>query len=246
MPPKDLPAPAAARARRALPAMMRWGVGVVLTCAILVSLAGIVAIMMPVSLFTRNLNLAPAVLAVYGSLRAGRADLAGGYQIHWKTRVNIVALPHLATSFTLEGGDTLVTGDIETGPGGIALRGADGRAGPGLAQLVPGAWNCDMTARVRDVGFVWGWRRAAANGAITTPEGTCAKGRREISLPVLALQLRRDGADAVAVLTGAQAAQLAEIRVSRTRVLAIEIQPAAAEVFPEFPRGGPISLSLPF
>jgi hypothetical protein len=211
-----------------------------------VSLAVTVAMVIPVSLFTRNLNLEPAVTATYGSLRAGRADLAGGYQVRWNTSFNVVTLPHLATRFTLEGDDTRITGAIETGLRGIALRDAQGRAGPGLAQLVPGAWACDMMASLRDVGFVWGWRRAAAKGGITTPQGTCAKGAREISMPPLALQLRSAGRDAAAVLNGAQETQLAEIRISRGRVLGIAIEPAAAEVFPQLPRGGPIRLSLPF
>ncbi|MCX7560523.1 hypothetical protein OS190_13180 [Sulfitobacter sp. F26204] len=201
---------------------------------------------MPLSLLTRNMNLAPAVVTLYGSLRKGRADLVGGYQVAWTTTPAFFALPHLATSFTLDGSDSRVTGEVQYGFSGITLQGVQGRAGPGLARLVPGAWRCDMTANLRDVGFFWGWRRAAASGVITTAEGTCAMKQRKISLPPLALRLRGDGTDAIATLTGRQASELAEIKLRRARTLDIEIQPTAADIFPQFPRGGPINLSLTF
>lgn len=202
--------------------------------------------MMPVSLITRNLNLAPVVVAVHGSLRAGTATLAHGYTLRWTSGINLFALPHLGTDFILEGADTRMVGIVQTGISGINAKGVEGRAGPGLAQLVPGAWACEMTARVLDVGFSWGWRKTAASGSVTTPEGICARNDREILIPPLALDLRRDGVDAVVTLTSVPETLLAQIHVRRSRVLEIAIRPAAASVFPQLPRGGPINLQLPF
>jgi hypothetical protein len=246
MPPKDLPKAAAATGWQPLRVLLRWGAGLILTCGILVSLAGVAGVMMPVSLFTRNMNLAPAVVAVYGSLRAGRAELAGGYRLEWNSSAEFLTLPHLATRFTLEGSDTRVTGEVQTGMFGIALSEGNGRAGPGLAQLVPGAWACDMTARLDGIGARWGWRKVTATGVITTPEGRCEKNGSDIAIPPLALRLRSEGREGVMTLTVEQTGELAEIRVSRTRQLGIVVQPAAADVFPQLPRGGPIRLTLPF
>jgi hypothetical protein len=228
---------------------LRWlknlTLGVALTCMILVLLIGISVALMPVSLLTRNLNLAPAVVAVYGSARAGKAELAGGYQLSWTSGLRAWG-PHLSTQFVLVGSDTRITGQLRTGLLGIAAQEVSGRAGPGLAALVPGAWRCDMTAVVSDLSFGWNWRRATAAGTVNTPAGTCTKDGRQISIPPLALALATAQRDALATLTGANAAPLATVRVGRDRVLGIAIQPAAADVFPQLPRGGPINLQLPF
>lgn len=246
MPQKDPPKAAVVTGRGPFHILLRWGAGLVLACGILVSLAGILGVWMPVSLFTRHLNLAPAVVAVYGNLRTGRAVLKGGYQLDWNSRVKVFPLPHLATGFTLAGDDTRVDGIVQTGMRGIAVQDGNGRAGPGLTQLVSGAWACDMTARLRDVGMRWGWRRVTATGEISTPAGRCEKTQREIAMPPLILRLRSFGEDGVVTLTGAQSAELVQLRVSRARTLSILLHPAAAEVFPQLPRGGPIRLTLPF
>lgn len=236
---------AAAIPRGWLRGLGRWAVGLAVTCGILISLAGLGIVAAPVSLLTRNLNLAPTIVAVYGSLRSGRAELLGGYQLSWNSRASLLWLPHLVTDFTLEGGDTRITGAVQTGMGGIALQGASGRAGPGLAQLVPGAWDCEITARVADVSFMWGWRSAGASGEITTPQGVCRTAGREVDVPPLKLVMANAGRGALTTLTTVQT-QLATISISRDRRLGISIAPAAADVFPQLPRGGPITLDLPF
>ncbi|WP_037967744.1 hypothetical protein [Sulfitobacter guttiformis] len=213
---------------------------------ILVSLIGISGVVMPVSLITRNTDLSPAVIAVYGSIRSGKADLKGGYQLEWHSSAGVLWLPHLRTEFVLEGADSRVTGTLRTGLRGIKARDVAGRAGPGLAQLVEGAWLCDMTARLSDVNFGWYWRSAQASGLVSTPQGTCSKDGRQITVPSLTLVLGQVERDASLVLTGAQEAALATVRVRRERRIDIEILPAAADVFPQLPRGGPINLQLPF
>lgn len=241
--PKARSTAASGTGRSVLRGLGRLALGVGLTCLILVSLAGLCAVMMPVTVLTRNLNLGPSVVAVYGSLREGRADLAGDYRLDWTTSLHAF---HLATPVTLTGPDTRVDATLRTGLTGIRLEAANGRAGPGLAQLVPGAWGCDMTARVTDVGFAWTWSRASASGEVTTPQGTCGKDGRNLDVPPLALQLGTEGADAVASLRTGQAPPMADLRLRRDRVIDITIRPEAAKVFPQLPRGGPIRLQLPF
>lgn len=219
-----------------------WGLGLVLACAILVSLAGLALVMMPVSLLVRNLD-SPVIEAVYGSLRNGRADLQGDYRLDWQSTLG---LGHIGTPFTLRGPDTRVTGTARIGLAGLQLTEIDGRAGPGLARLVPGAWTCDMTARVAGVTLVWGWRSVQAEGQVTTPQGTCTKADRETGIPPLTLDLQNDGRDAVAHLRTPDSPPMAVLHIRRDRVLDLRIDPAAAEVFPALPRGGPITLQLPF
>ena len=206
---------------------------------------GLCVVLAPISLATRNTNLAPIVVDVHGSLRNGSATILGGYRLSWLTGVKVLWLPHLATEFVLEGADTRITGIVKTGAQGIALSNASGRAGPGLAGMVPGAWACDVTARVNDVSFNWGWRSASGSGDVTIPQGSCSKEGREITLPPLALSLNDIGRDAMVTLTS-DATPLATVLVRRERQLDIAIQPAAANVFPQLPRGGPITLQLPF
>lgn len=201
--------------------------------------------MIPVSLLVRHLDLPPNVQAVYGTLADGRADLSGNYRITWHSRIGVFALPHLNTRFELQGADTRLSGALKTGFFGLALAETTGRAGPGLAQWVPGAWDCDITARLNDVGFVWGWRHAGASGVIETPQGRCEKSGRGISLPPLQVELGDADKDALISLS-TQATPLAQIRVSRARRLGITIQRAAADVFPQLPKAGPITLQLPF
>ena len=243
MRPKARTTAAAGTGRSLLRGLGRLALGVGLTCLILVSLAGLSAVMMPVTVVTRNLNLGPSVVAVYGSLREGRADLAGGYRLDWSTGVRPF---HLATPVTLSGPDTRINATLRTGLTGIRIEDADGRAGPGLAQLVPGAWACDMTARVTDVGFAWTWTRAIATGEVATPEGLCRKDGRELAVPPLDLTFGSDGNDATASLSNGQEPPMADLRLRRDRVIDIAIRPEAAEVFPQLPRGGPINLQLPF
>lgn len=213
---------------------------------ILLSLAVLCVVVAPVSIVTRNLDSTPAVVAVHGSLRTGRAELQGGYQLNWNSHAEVFGLPHLATDFTIEGNDTRIVGQLQTGARGVVLHEMSGRAGPGLAQLVPGAWACDMTARVADVSFRWGWRRTAASGEITTPEGDCRKTGQTITMPPLTLTLSSERDAALLTLRAEQTEPLATVRVHRDRLLDVAIQPDAADVFPQLPRGGPISLQLPF
>lgn len=199
--------------------------------------------MMPVTLITRNLNLDPAVVAVYGSLREGRADLREGYRIDWKTELHLL---RLESPLIVSGPDTRIEGRLRTGLSGISLAGLNGRAGPGLTKLVPGAWKCDMAARVNDVGFAWTWTYASASGDFTTPAGTCSKDGRDLTIPPLNLLFGSEGKDAVATLSTGQEPSMVDLRLRRERVLDIVIHPEAAEVFPQLPSSGPINLTVPF
>lgn len=199
--------------------------------------------MMPVTLITRNLNLDPAVVAVYGSLREGRADLREGYRIDWKTELHLL---RLESPLIVSGPDTRIEGRLRTGLSGISVAGLTGRAGPGLANLVPGAWECDMAARVNEVGFGWTWTSASASGDITTPAGSCSKDGRDLSIPPLNLLFGSEGKDAVATLSKGQEPPMVDLRLRRERVLDITIHPEAAEVFPQLPSSGPINLTVPF
>jgi len=190
------------------------------------------------------MTLAPTVVDVHGSLRRGRATLLGGYQLSWESGAKLLWLPHLATEFVLEGDDTRVTGRINTGLSGLALVDAKGRAGPNLAGVIPGAWDCNMSARINDVSFRWGWRKASAAGDITTPLGSCTKNGRAQNIPALTLSLVSVGPDALVTLTSDTT--LATVLVKRTRRADIAILPASADIFPQVPRGGPINLQLPF
>jgi hypothetical protein len=230
-------------ARSVLRGLGRLAPGVGLTCLILVSLAGLCVVMMPVTVLTSNLNLGPSVIAAYGSLREGRADLAGEYRLDWTTSLHAF---HLATPIILTGPDTRFDATLRTGLDGIRLEGANGRAGPGLAQLVPVAWNCDITAHVADVGFVWTWSHASASGEVTTPLGTCRKDGRNIELPPLTLDFGAEGKNAVVSLRTGEASPMADLRIGRDRVIDITIWPEAAEAFLQFPPGGPIRLQMPF
>lgn len=237
-------APAAGKGRG-----WRIGVGIgllVVACAILLMLAAMLAMRMPVSLLTRNLDLPPAVVALRGSVMAGRAVLDGGNALQWNSDVRVLPLPHLRTDLTLEGPDTRLTGWIRTGFGGIAMNALSGRAGPGLAAIATGAWDCDMNATVRDVSLSWTWQRAGASGEVTTPEGVCRMGSQEAALPPLRVDLSRDGKDAVARLSSDGLGQIAQARLARARHIDLTIDPAMADIFPGLPRGGPIRLQLPF
>ncbi|QUJ76777.1 hypothetical protein KDD17_01555 [Sulfitobacter albidus] len=246
MPQTDPTGHAAGRRARGAARIGRWmGVGAV-TLAILLLVLGGLALRVPVSLLTRNIVLPPAVVAVHGSARRGRATLTEGYTLRWGSGLALLPLPHLRTDLLLEGPDTRVDARAATGAGGITLERASGRAGPGLAAMVPGAWRCDMTAVVRDVSLAWRWRDAAAAGTISTPAGTCTRGDRRAEIPALQIALSSEGRDAVARLSQPGGAEMAHLRLRRDRVLDIHIAPSAAEVFPALPRGGPITLQLPF
>lgn len=199
--------------------------------------------MMPVTLITRNLNLDPAIVAVYGSLREGRADLREGYRIDWRTELHLL---RLESPLIVSGPDTRMEGRLRTGLTGISLAGLNGRAGPGLATLIPGAWECDMAARVNEVGFAWTWTYASASGGMTTPAGTCSKDGRDLTIPPLNLLFRSEGKDAGATLRTGQDLPMVDLRLRRERVLDITIQAEAAEVFPQLPSSGPINLTVPF
>ena len=199
--------------------------------------------MMPVTLITRNLNLDPAVVAVYGSLREGRADLREGYRIDWKTELHLL---RLESPLIVSGPDTRIEGRLRTGLSGISLAGLNGRAGPGLAKLVPGAWKCDMAARVNEVAFAWTWTDASASGDFTMPAGTCSKAGRDLAIPPMNLLFGSEGKDAIATLSTGQEPPMINVRLRRERVFDIAIRPEAAEVFPQLPRSGPINLTVPF
>lgn len=200
----------------------------------------------PLSLLTHSLRLPPSVEALHGSLWRGRATLAGGYRVRWDSAVSFAGLPHLASDIVLEGSDTRVTGVLRAGPRGAILTQAAGRAGPGLAGLVEGAWLCDMTARVSDVRLAWRWRSASAGGEITTPAGQCTKDGRTQAIPPLVLTLGEAGRDARMTLAEPGDPPMAQVVIRRARELDITIEPRAADVFPVLPRSGPIALQLPF
>lgn len=199
--------------------------------------------MMPVTLITRNLNLDPAVVAVYGSLREGRADLREGYRIDWKTELHLL---RLESPLIVSGQDTRIEGLLLTGLSGVSLAGLNGRAGPGLAKLVPGSWECDMAARVNEVGFGWTWTYASATGDVITPSGTCKKDGRDLTIPPLNMLFGSEGRDAIATLSTGQEPPMVDMRLRRERVLDITIRPKAAEVFPQLPSRSPLNLTIPF
>ncbi|MDF1727663.1 MAG: hypothetical protein P1U53_07935 [Sulfitobacter sp.] len=217
-----------------------------LTSVILLVLMGTLALRAPLSFLTRNMEVPPAVVALHGSGKAGQALLQGGYSVRWESGWRWALLPHLRTELVLEGADTRVSGWLESGPQGLALKGLEGRAGPGLAKLVPGAWDCPMTASLSDISFRWGWRRITAAGQITVPQGTCTRNGREAEIPPLRADLSHADGAAKIVLSAVQGAELAQARISRERVIDLTIQPAAADIFPALPRSGPIALQLPF
>ncbi len=216
------------------------------TCCILFLMIGLIFVVAPISIVTRNTNLAPTVIDIHGSLRRGRATLSGGYVLSWKTAASVLWVPHLDTRYVLEGNDTRITGALTTGPRGLVLHDTQGRAGPGLAGLIEGAWACDMTARVTDVSFSWGWRSAAASGGLSTPEGSCSKSGQTVNVPPLVMTLGSAGRDAVIALSANDAPPMATVNIRRQRVLDILIQPTASKVFPQLPSSGPITLQLPF
>ncbi len=246
MPLKRPATPAAGTDRNALRSLGRWLFVGLLACAILITVVLVCAWRMPASLLTRNMDFPPAVQGVYGSVRDGGATLQGGYRLRWESRISVFALPHLTSDLTLEGPDTRVTAKARVGVTGVEVGNANGRAGPGLAAFVPGAWQCDMVARVSQVGFGWHWRKVRATGNIDTPQGSCTKAGRSVEIPPLALALQNDGPNALVVLTSDANAQVARARIRCDRVLELEIAPAAADIFPQLPRGGPINLQLPF
>jgi hypothetical protein len=243
MPPKPLSARRAGKARRTAVTLVSI---VVLACVSLVLLARFVLLSVPASYVTQNVNLAPAVQAVHGSLRRGEAALSGGYLLSWNSRTPLWPLPHLRSDFTLTGPDSRLTGTATAGLAGFALSDTGGRAGPGLAQLVPGAWDCDMTARVDGLHFAWTWRSAGAAGRIETPAGRCTRGERSVDIPALNLALDSAGNDARARLTADGLGEIATLLLRRDRVLEAAIAPAAAQIFQVLPSGGPINLQLPF
>ncbi len=246
MPPTPPPRPAVATRPRGAAGVGWWLALVGVTSLILLLLAGLLALRVPVSMITRNMDVPPAVVALHGSASRGRATLEGGYVLRWTSGAHLFPFPHLRSDLTLEGPDTRLGGRASAGLTGLSLHDIEGRAGPGLAQLVPGAWSCDMTARVSGVSVDWGWRTAGASGDIATPAGTCTRGTRDAAIPALALDLSTSDGDALGVLSAAGAAPMAEVRISRDRLIDIAIQPSAADVFPALPRGGPITLQLPF
>ena len=226
---------------------LRYGlVLAAVTCCILFLMIGMIFAVAPISIVTRNTNLAPTIIDIHGSLRRGRATLEGGYVLSWQTAASVLWVPHLDTRYVLEGNDTRITGALTTGPRGIALHDTQGRAGPGLAGLIEGAWECDMTARVTDVSFSWGWRSAAASGGLSTPEGSCSKSGQTVDVPPLVMTLGSEGNDAVIALSAKDAQPMATVKIRRKRVFDILIQPSALKVFPQLPSSGPIALQLPF
>ena len=223
-----------------------WSVAVVVTCGLLVCLLWLGLATVPMSLLTRLIAPGPAVEQVYGDPREGGATLVGGYRLTWRSAPGLAGGPHLGADLRLSGPDTLLTGVARAEPAGLRITGLSGRAGPGLAALVPGAWDCGMSVTVEDVALFWGWRRTAAAGRAETPAGTCSKGRRSVDVPPLTLTLGSVGTDATATLAARDAPPMARAVLRRDRVLDLTIEPAAADVFPALPRGGPIALTLPF
>jgi len=217
--------------------------GLGLTFLILVSTAGFCVVMMPLTVVTRNLNLDPVVVAVYGSLREGRAYIKGGYRVDWHSRLRLF---HLETPLTFTGPDSRIDGIMRTNLAGVSVNGLEGRAGPGLMQLVPGALKCEVTARVSRVGFTWTWTKVASDGEITTPSGNCRKEGRNLTAPPLTLRFDADGSDAIAILRSGQAPPMVDLRLRRDRILEISILPSAEAVFPRLPRGGLSTLEIPF
>ena len=199
----------------------------------------------PVSLTASSITGLAQVRTVYGSLRHGQADLAGGYVVTWRTRPALRPWPGLAGTVALAGDDTRLGGSLALFPDRLGLSALSGRAGPGLAGLVPGAWRCDASVRVDGVALAWRLRRVTAGGGASLPATTCAKGEARIDLPPLDLALTTEDRAGVARLSGG-GTPLATATLRRERRVDIDIRPEASRVFPALPAGGPLALSVPF
>ena len=218
-------------------------------CLTLGVLAAAILFAAPVDLFISSDRVSPQVRALYGTLAQGRADLIGGYTLTWDLAPGLSPWPGVKGDVEMEGADTRLSGIVFGHPFGTGFQQLEGRAGPGLTALVPGAFYCDMTASLSNVGLWWLWPKSAfaADGTITLPEGRCTRGRQSVALPALDLSLQTIGADAVATLRNQRSGMtLAEAMVAGERTLGLRIEPEAAEIFPVLPSSGQINLRYPF
>ncbi len=219
---------------------------VLIACVTFAVLTGAVLLYAPLSIVTRSLDLPPQVEAVYGTLLKGRADLAGGYVLSWDNAPSLAPWPGLGGALLLEGEDTRLTGDLRAFPTEMGVQKLDGRAGPGLATLIPGAYECAMSARISGVTLLWSGNAAQALGAVTLPAGECRRAARVVSVPTLNLELATRGSDAVAVLTDGDATRLASATVTGEMRAEVRVEPALARFVPALPKGGPITLQYQF
>ncbi|WP_159456699.1 hypothetical protein [Roseivivax jejudonensis] len=217
-----------------------------LACVGLGTLGGALLYLAPLTILTRTLDLPPQVHAVYGTLRNGGADLAQGYTLTWLTRPGLRPWPGFGGTLRLEGGDTRLEGDLRFFPREIGITAVSGRAGPGLARLVPGAWRCGITARVDDVTLLKAGGAARADGRVTLPAGTCAKGAREIALPEQNLIFSTEDDTAAALLDAGGNRPLANFRIDGAGRATLSILKEAAEIYPALPKNGPLTLEYAF
>ncbi|WP_152461439.1 hypothetical protein [Roseivivax sp. THAF30] len=226
--------------------MARIAVFLGIACVGLGALGGALLYLAPMTILTRSLDLPPQVHAVYGTLRMGGADLPQGYTLTWSTRPGLRPWPGFGGTLRLEGSDTRLVGDLRLYPREIGIAAVSGRAGPGLAQLVPGAWRCGMTARVDEVTLLKAGGATRADGRVTLPAGTCAKGARDVELPEQNLIFSTEDNTAAGRLDAGGDRPLAYFQIDGAGRAILSILEAAADIYPALPKNGPLTLEYSF
>ncbi|MCE0507390.1 hypothetical protein LR948_18720 [Roseivivax sp. GX 12232] len=209
-------------------------------------MGGALLYLAPVTILTSSRDLPPQVEALYGSLREGRAVLSSGHQLSWRTRPGLGPWPGFLGEIRLEGGRTEIAGRLRLHWRRLGVEGLSGRAGPGLAALVPGAWSCERAADLSGVTLLWQGGAPRAGGGLDLPAGRCTKGGSEIALPDQRLDFGTGDKSARARLRAGELGEIASLEVTAARRAHLRISPEAGRVYPVLPRGAPIALDYDF
>ena len=203
---------------------------------------------MPASALRHLGIIPPQITALNGTLRHGRAELAGGYVLAWDHRAADGLALRAGVDWNLTGADTQLSGILQASPVALSLGDVAGRAGPGLLQLVPGlaVQGCTTRAVVDGAGASLSRGSATAQGRITVDAGTCTETNGRVDpVPPLDIALDTLGNDARMQVTSTGTA-LAEVIVAGDRRLIVTLQPAGSALIPGLPTGAPITLDYPF
>jgi hypothetical protein len=215
--------------------------------AFLIYLAALI-VTLPATALHRVAVIPAQISDLYGSLWKGRAVLSGGYSLDWEVRSRSLLLARGVVDWTLQGGDTQLTGVASVTPWALEARTVVGRAGPGLLALVPdlALKNCTSRAVVDVQNLRWQEGRAAAAGVVSVDAGSCEDLLgRAATVPQMTLDLTTQGSDARGLLRDRDSV-LAEITVTGDRRLIARIEPEGAILVPGMPTGGPIIIEYPF
>lgn len=221
---------------------------ILLACFTFLVFGATLLITMPASVASGFLQIPPQVTHLYSSLWHGRAGIVGGYTLDWQLRGWPLLTGRGVVDWSIQGGDTQLTGVGTLTP--WSARGTDivGRAGAGLLALAPNPMlqNCTSRAVVDVQALEWRRGAASAAGVILIDAGRCEDVLgNPANIPQLTLDLSTQGNDARADLRDRDG-RLAQATITGDRRLILRIEPEGAAMIPGLPTGGPMIIEYPF